>query len=282
MVGLRIGDLMAREAESTSSPVPLTAMKKPLKTRLRVCGRLIWLAGEILLALLDFVINVVFQPRIPLARARAQWLQQACRRVLRVLDVEIKTRGPIPIKGLLVCNHLSYLDVLVISAITPSIFISKSEVRRWPVFGWFASLSGTLFVKRSKRSDVTRLNQEVAHVLDSAALVVLFPEGTSSDGRDVLPFKSSLLEPATGLRHPLSAACIHYSLPDGNVGEDVCYWGDMTLLPHLLKLLTKRSIQAGVSFNRLERSPNSRKELARQLHSHVVRLKEAAAEHAVA
>jgi len=252
------------------------------KHPLRVTLRLLWLAGEILLALLDFVINVIFQPKIPLLRARAQWLQQVCRRILRILHVNIKTHGPIPLKGLLVCNHLSYLDVLVISSITPAVFISKSEVKRWPVFGWFARLAGTLFVRRARRTDVTRLNREVAQVLDAGGLVVLFPEGTSSDGRYVLPFKSSLLEPASRLNHPLSAAFISYSLPEGNVSEDVCYWGEMTLGPHLVNLFSKQFVGARVAFTRLEPGRNSRKQLARQLHSHVLRLKNSATEQAFA
>jgi 1-acyl-sn-glycerol-3-phosphate acyltransferase len=249
-------------------------MKGLRKNPLRVAGRSLWLAGEILLALLDFIINVVFAPKVPLDRARALWLQQACRRVLRVFNTEVTTRGPIPIKGLLVSNHLGYLDILVLSAITPAVFISKSDVKRWPDFGWFAILSGTLFVQRNRRSDVARLNREVARTLDTGGLVVLFPEGTSSDGRDVLPFKSSLLEPVTSLNHTVSASCISYSMLEGDPGRDVCYWGDMTFVPHLVNLLSKPRINAIVSFTRLEENPNGRKELARHLRSHVVRLKE--------
>jgi len=247
----------------------------------RVSWRLLWLGWEILIALLDFVINVMFQPKVPLARARALWLQHSCRRMLRILDLKVSTEGPIPLQGLVASNHLSYLDILAISAITPAVFISKSEVKRWPVFGWFAQLSGALFVKRSRRSDVARLNREVERILDTGGLVVLFPEGTSSDGRQVLPFKSSLLEPIIRLNHPLTVAFIQYSMPHGNVGEDVCYWGDMTLAPHLLNLLSKSRVEAHISFTRLEPGSHSRKELARQLHSQVVRLKQAVGEQAL-
>ena len=248
-------------------------MKGFLKHPVRVIGRLIWLAGELGLAFLDFIVNVMFARKVPLTRARAMWLQQTCRRVLRVLSMEVTTRGPIPTKGLLVSNHLSYLDILVLGATTPVVFISKSEVKRWPVFGWFAVLGGSLFVQRNKRSDVARLNQELAQILDNGALVVLFPEGTSSNGQQILPFKSSLLEPVASLEHPVSAACISYSLDDGDPGIDVCYWGDMTLAPHLLNLFSKPRIGARVAFSQLEPSSNSRKELARDLHTHMVQLK---------
>ncbi len=250
-------------------------MKGFYRRPLRVSFRLGWLAGEISLAMLDFVVNVVCQRRLPIARARALWLQQACRRVLRILSVDVKTHGPIPLKGLLVCNHLSYLDILVISAVTPAVFVAKNEVRRWPVFGWFASLSGTLFVDRGRRSDVGRLNTELAGALDEGALVVLFPEGTSSDGRAVLPFKSSLLEPVTRCSHPLTLACLGYGLAqsEGNPGEEVCYWGDMTLVPHLVNLLSKPCVDATVVFTTYEQPETCRKALARQLHQEVTRLK---------
>ncbi len=250
-------------------------MKGFCRRPLRVSFRLCWLASEISLALLDFVVNVLFQRQMPLTKARALWLQQACRRVLRVLSVDVKTRGPIPLKGLLVCNHLSYLDILVISSTTPAVFVSKSEVKRWPVFGWFARMSGTLFVDRSRRADVSRLNLELARALEEGALVVLFPEGTSSDGREVLPFKSSLLEPITRFDHPLTLGCLGYGLgaADGHPGEEVCYWGDMTLVPHLVNLLSKRCVDATVAFTPFEQPESCRKALARQLHLEVSRLK---------
>jgi 1-acyl-sn-glycerol-3-phosphate acyltransferase len=249
-------------------------MKGLYKRPFRVLFRLCWLAGEISLALLDFVVNVMFQRQMALTKARPLWLQHACRRVLRILSVDVKTRGPIPLKGLLVCNHLSYLDVLVISSITPAVFIAKSEVKRWPVFGWFARMSGTLFVERSRRTDVSRLNLELARILDEGALVVLFPEGTSSDGSNVLPFKSSLLEPVTRLDQPLTIGCISYALADGRPGQDVCYWGEMTLFPHLVNLLSKRCVNATVAFTKVGQPGTCRKTLARHLHSEVVRLRD--------
>src|SRR5258708_15386051 len=163
---------------------------------LRVVVRVLWLASEIVLALVRFGALIVRRAGIPDRAARTRWLQGVCRRALRVFQVNLRVTGPIPSSGLLACNHLSYLDILVLGATTPCVFVSKCEVRRWPVFGWFASLAGTLFLRREKRSDVARMTREMRRVLDEGQLVVLFPEGTSSDGSSVLPFKSSLLEPA--------------------------------------------------------------------------------------
>lgn len=185
--------------------------------------------------------------------------------------------GTVPKSGLLVSNHLSYVDILVIASVTPAIFVAKREVKRWPVFGWFAKLAGTLFVDRERRTRVSQTANEIQEALDQGALVVLFPEGTSSNGETVLPFKSSLLEPATRQTEALFASLIQYQIDDGDVGEEVCYWKDMVLVPHLINLLSKRTIRASVRFTQLREGSTDRKELARQLHSEILRLKEAPA-----
>jgi 1-acyl-sn-glycerol-3-phosphate acyltransferase len=250
-------------------------MNRSCKRSLRMATRSAWLAGVAVLALLEFFALMAAHAGIPDRRARAHWLQRICRSVLRILHVQLHVTGLVPSRGLLVCNHLSYLDILVLSAITPCVFVSKCEVRHWPVFGWFASLAGTLFLRREKRWDVPRMTREMRRVLDTGALVVLFPEGTTSDGREVLPFKSSLLEPATRPSHGLSAGFIEYALHDGSVADEVCYWRDMTLVPHLFNLFGKRGLEARLCFTELQQASSDRKQLARQLHSTVVRLKEA-------
>jgi 1-acyl-sn-glycerol-3-phosphate acyltransferase len=196
---------------------------------------------------------------------------------MRVFGAETRTFGPIPSSGLLVCNHLSYLDILVLVSLTPAIFVAKREVKSWPVFGWFARLAGTLFVDRARRTHVGKVTNEIQSALNQGALVILFPEGTSSGGDTVLPFRSSLLEPAARHNHSISAGLIQYELKDGDVSEEVCYWKDMTLVPHLINLLGKRRIQASVRFTRLSEGSANRKDLARQLHSEVLRLKDALA-----
>lgn len=252
-------------------------MKRVLRHPFRFAVRLLWFTLEVLFAMLGFVIALCFcRGEAPaVARARARCLQRHARRTLRALKVDVSVSGRVPASGLLVSNHLSYLDVLVLSSITPAIFVSKSDVKRWPVFGWLARHSGTLFIERAKRGDVARVNDEAERLLESGVLLVVFPEGTSSDGREVLPFKSSLLEPIVGRRHPLAVAHLSYEVEEGDAGEDVCYWGDMTFGPHLLKLLTKGRVRGFVTFTAVENSADSRKELARQLHSEVSRLKSA-------
>ncbi|HTL58277.1 MAG TPA: lysophospholipid acyltransferase family protein [Candidatus Limnocylindrales bacterium] len=248
-------------------------MMGPLQHPLRVVTRVTWLAWELILIAVLYIFRVVFRKDQTLIEARAQWLQQGCRRVLRVFNAEVRSTGKVPRTGLLVSNHLGYLDILALSALTPSVFVAKSEVMHWPIFGWFARLGGTLFAERERKLQVGELSKELRTLLDSGALVILFPEGTSSGGQTVLPFKSSLLEPATGCGHPLTASLIAYRLEDGDVGEEVCYWKDMTFVPHLINLLSKRRVEVAVQFAELRNGSTNRKDLARQLHAEVLKLK---------
>ena len=249
-------------------------MNGAFKHPLRVVARIIWLSGELILAAVRFVPCVLFRSGCSDLEARASWLQSGCRRALRIFNARIHADAPIPTRGLLVSNHLSYLDILVLGALTPSVFVAKSEVKNWPIFGWFVRLAGTLFVDRERRTQVGPLTRQLRTALDHDVLAVLFPEGTSSDGRTILPFKSALLEPATDSSHSLSASLIDYQLGDGDVGEEVCYWKDMTFIPHLLNLLSKRHIGVHVQFCEVRQGRTHRKQLARQLYLELLGLKQ--------
>ena len=238
----------------------------------RVVTRVTWLGLELVLLAVLYFFGVVLRRNHSLIGARAHWLQKGCRRVLRVFNAEVRSNGRVPRNGLLVSNHLGYLDILVLGALTPAVFVAKRDVKHWPIFGWFARLGGTLFADRQRRSQVGDLTKEMQSVLNDGSVVILFPEGTSSDGQTVLPFKSALLEPAAACPYPLTSTLITYALEDGVVGEEVCYWKDMTLVPHLLNLLSKKRIEASVQFSEVRKNSTNRKELARQLHDEVLKL----------
>jgi lyso-ornithine lipid O-acyltransferase len=204
---------------------------------------------------------------------RATVLQKWSTRLLKGIKLTIAVAGTPPAQGLIVSNHLSYLDVLVFSAVCRSIFVSKQEVRSWPGVGWAASLAGTIYIDRARRSDTHAVQPEMQAALTGGLNVVLFPEGTSSDGSTVLHFHSSLFQPALDLNAPISAAAIEYSLPDGNAATEACYWGDMVLVPHLLNLLTKKSIQATVRFSSEQMRFKDRKQAARTMQAQVESLR---------
>ncbi|HUQ50511.1 MAG TPA: lysophospholipid acyltransferase family protein [Terriglobales bacterium] len=178
---------------------------------------------------------------------RALWLHRWCAYVLPTLSVRIQVEGSPPTSGMIVSNHLSYLDILVFSAVVPTLFVAKREVRSWLVFGLLAHLAGTRFLDRARSADAHRVQNEVQEALEKGSIVVVFPEGTSTDGNTVLPFKPALFEAVVG-KHTVTPARLTYSVTQGSVSNDVCYWGDMTFFPHLLRLLSKPSILARVDF----------------------------------
>jgi len=172
-------------------------------------------------------------------------------------------QGTVPSSGLIVCNHLSYLDVIAFSALRPCVFVAKSEVASWPVFGWVAQAAGTIFVDRSRKAGAARSESEIRTAICAGLVVVLFAEGTSSDGTTVLPFKSALLEPAVQLNCPVTAAAINYSLGDnGSVADEICYWRDMNFLPHLWNLCRKSFIAGTLAFTSIPKLDLNRKQLA--------------------
>jgi len=131
---------------------------------------------------------------------RALWLQEASKGVLESLGIRYAVYGGPPVCGLVVSNHLSYLDVLILSAVMPCFFIAKAEVDRWPIFGKAARAGGTLFLDRDSMASANQVASKIAARLVLSIPVLLFPEATSSDGTHVLPFHSRLIHPATDRR----------------------------------------------------------------------------------
>ncbi|MFZ0793440.1 MAG: lysophospholipid acyltransferase family protein, partial [Candidatus Korobacteraceae bacterium] len=215
--------------------------------------------------------------KLPRNASRAQcalWLHQVCARGLRAIDVRLQVEGALPARGLIVSNHLSYLDILVYSSALPCVFVSKAEVEDWPIFGPYARWSGSVFVQRHDRGDAARANVSVGESLKDGVPVVLFPEGTTTDGQRVLRFHSTMLQPAIDNALPITPCAIGYELDDGHASREVCWWGDMEFLPHVWNLLGKKSVQARIVFGEPLSAESDRKELSAMLHAEVLRLHE--------
>jgi len=204
------------------------------------------------------------------AMGRAAWMQWMSRRFLSLLHCKVSLSGTVPKKGLIASNHLGYVDILVIGSVCPAVFVAKSEVKVWPIFGWLASRAGTIFVSRDDRVQVAAQLKKMELPLRQGYPVVLFPEGTSSDGSSVLPFRSSLFESVIATGSPITPAAIGYDLGgEGSVGDEIAYWGDLVLFPHLLNLLSKKSFAARLSFGTSRKPMTDRKQEARLLHAEV-------------
>ena len=240
---------------------------------IRAAGRLIWFAWDVAVDIVDYLFTTALVSQKSKRLARATWLSRSSRRHLKIFGYSASVAGEIPKAGLLVSNHMSYLDILAICSAAPAVFVSKADVRRWPLFGWLAALGGTVFIERERRTHVGAVNREIENALAEDALVVVFPEGTSSDGTAVLPFRASLLEPALRGGHAIATAWLHYELADGDAKQEVCYWGDHTFFPHLINLLGKKSIRATLRFGKFQRTTDDRKELAIQLREAILQLK---------
>jgi 1-acyl-sn-glycerol-3-phosphate acyltransferase len=239
---------------------------------LRTSGRVIGIAWVITTAALDYCFNVWCRGKSSDLTARASWMCRQSRRFLAALNIQVQRRGGLPPGGMLVTNHLGYVDIIVLGAAQPMVFLSKSEVRNWPVFGPLTACAGTLFIRRDRRSDVARFDEEFAAVVNQGLLLGIFPEGTSSDGHQVLPFHSSLFAPAAAAGWTVSPAWIAYAVPQGTAETDVCYWGDMTFFPHFLRLLTLEKITATVVYGSPAPGGLDRKQMARLLHTQVCEL----------
>jgi len=240
---------------------------------IRAAGKLLWFGWEVVVISTNYLFTVAWASKKNRRLARAAWLSRASRRHLKIFGFSASVTGEIPKSGLLVSNHLSYLDILALCATAPAVFVSKADVRRWPLFGWLAAIGGTVFIERERRTHVGAVNREIETALADGALVVVFPEGTSSNGETVLPFRASLLEPALRGGHPISVAWLHYDLADGDAKQEVCYWGDHSFFPHLLNLMGKRRVRATLRFAKFHRTTGDRKELAQQLREAVLELK---------
>lgn len=205
---------------------------------------------------------------------RARWLHVCAIRAAEIVGLEVRVRGTVsPGPAMIIANHLSYLDVIAIGSVRSCRFVSKADVVRWPLIGRMLGAAGTILVDRERRLDVGRVAARVRGAIVGGGAVVLFPEGTTSDGAGVLPFRSSLLEPAVATGCPVLPVGLRYELPSGGrVSEDVCFVGDASFLPHFLRLLGRPRVRVWLTFGEVSAAGGDRKELADRLRSDVARL----------
>jgi 1-acyl-sn-glycerol-3-phosphate acyltransferase len=247
------------------------AAAAPWETRFRQAARTAGFGAYVLLAAVELAwLSLRGQTGDPMIRAL--WLRRICRRLERLLDMETRHLGKPAARGLFVFNHVSYLDIIALAARRPLIFVAKQEVRSWPVIGWLAAAAGTVFIDRHRRGDVAAVSKRISDLLARGMRVCIFPEGTSSDGSRVLPFRTSLLEPAMNGKQPVTVGWIGYSLDDGAAETEACYWGDLSFGPHLLNLFAKRQIHATVAYATVGATTERRKEFGQRLHALVCSL----------
>jgi 1-acyl-sn-glycerol-3-phosphate acyltransferase len=182
-------------------------------------------------------------------------VQAWAQRMLRILDIPLHVQGQPPAHGpvLLVANHMSWLDILVMHAARHCRFVSKADVKHWPLVGALATGGGTLYIEREKRRDAMRVVHHVAESLQAGEIVAVFPEGTTGDGRELLPFHGNLIQAAISAGAPVQPVGLRFV--DRATGQDSkgpLYLGDDTLVASLWRTLAGPPFAAHVRFGEPE------------------------------
>lgn len=232
-------------------------------------GKRPWLKGLKLSAELVRALPILWLrfPRLHPEQQLAE-IQRWAQRVLRILNVEVQCAGAPPARraGLIVANHLSWLDILVIQSLLPGVFVAKVEVRRWPLIGAMASAARTIFVKRSSARSASAMIDAAVAALAQGYPVIAFAEGTSSLGLRVGPLHANIFEAAIRAGTPVQPLVLRYT--DARTGlpcDAVPYVGDMTLAASLRRVMATGAIRAHVHVGPgLASAQHSRKSLARQ------------------
>ena len=221
----------------------------PKETPLGVWGILRALRRGLPLAFLVFgclgillLVRLIERPIYGLRRPWTPYITQfVCRNAFRILGIGFSTQGQrMELKGAVVANHGSWLDIFTLNATKRVYFVSKSEVANWPGIGWLARATGTVFINRDPREAKEQKEIFEARLLAGHKLL-FFPEGTSTDARRVIPFKSTLFEAffTQGLRHEMhiQPVSVVYKAPKGEDPRFYGWWGEMDFAPHLVKVL---------------------------------------------
>jgi 1-acyl-sn-glycerol-3-phosphate acyltransferase len=221
------------------------------------------------------ILRLLF-PRASAARRRALvgwWAGK----VMRILGVAVQLEGDPPAAGALgtivAANHVSWLDIFAVQSVRPARFVAKSEVRDWPVAGWIAERSGTLFIRRGQRRDAARINDLVHAALAAGDCVGIFPEGTTTEGDTLLKFHASLFEPAVANGAHVHPCAIRYEHADGSICRAMAYVGELSFMQSLGLAIRQRGVVARVSFApAMDATGSSRRELAAAAHARIASL----------
>jgi 1-acyl-sn-glycerol-3-phosphate acyltransferase len=218
------------------------------------------------------MVGIVF-PRVSPA-TRAQLTGWWARKLLRILNIVLSVHGVRPVARtrnlIIAANHVSWVDIFVISAAHPARFVAKSEIRDWPIAGWLSEKAGTIFIRRTRRSDTAKINDLIHAALSEGASIGLFPEGTTTSGDKLLKFHTSLFEPAVVNSATLAPAAICYWSRNGERNEAVAFVGELSFAESISLIIRQKSMIAELSFAaHIEAKGVNRRELALQAESAV-------------
>jgi 1-acyl-sn-glycerol-3-phosphate acyltransferase len=182
-------------------------------------------------------------------RQRMRQVQWWSARMLRLLGIALESLG-MPRGGatLVAANHVSWLDILAINAVQPVRFVSKADVRRWPLIGWLVACGGTLFIERERKRDALRVVHQLAEALKAGHTVAVFPEGTTSAGDAPLPFHANLLQAAIATGTPVQPVALRFSDAAHAVSPAAAYVGDMSLAESVWAIVCASGLRVRVTW----------------------------------
>lgn len=203
------------------------------------------------------------------ARIKQRWSLALLRSLGVSLHPDLQQELALP-TGLIVANHISFLDIYVINALLPVTFVAKSEVARWPVIGWLTAHTDNLFIERGHRGAAHHTQQNMSAILSAGRRLVVFPEGTTSEGNSVLPFHSALLQSAVASGVPVICLALGYQDADGRMTALPAYVGEDTLWQCIRRIVTSDTIVARVNpVAELSGTDTDRRHLAHHAHQRI-------------
>jgi 1-acyl-sn-glycerol-3-phosphate acyltransferase len=204
---------------------------------------------------------------------RNLFMRTWARGVAFIFNIQVDAVGEPPkAPFFIVSNHMSYLDIVPLYLNLRCTFVAKKEVRSWPILGFMVKAVGVIFIDRNRRGDVKRVNELLNRSLNKYQGMIVFPEGTSSGGRNVLPFHSSLLQLPATANQPVHYCSLYYETGVGDPPADhsVCFYGAReSFLQHIWKFAKTRSIYCEIRFGDKPVQSSDRKELADKLHEKI-------------
>ena len=222
--------------------------------------------------ILSACIQCLVIPFLPYS-LRSKLIQSWSKTLLKIFEIRLVVHGNHQLlsdqqSALIVSNHISWIDIHVINTISPVIFVAKSDVANWPIFGWIAKRIGTIFIVREKVSDIKRVLSLMGQLLGSHKKVCIFPEGTSTDGRSVLMFKSNLFQAAVNTNTRVIPICITYK-EKGRYSDITAFVGDMGLVDSIKRMLQSSLIEVHVHVLEPSMAIDSRQQLANLSHQFI-------------
>ncbi len=200
-----------------------------------------------------FVAKIYFRNIWKLRAHMIPCLTRYCQLAMKIMNFKItkndfKNRTPF-----IVSNHLSYLDILVLSSQLPTTYVTSLEMKKVPVLGWITQVAGCLYVDRKSRENLSNEIRDITEALQKGLSVTVFPEATSTNAEQVLPFKRPLFQASKDSSTPISPLCLNYKAIDGKSfsiqnRDFICWYGDMYFVPHLWNVMKLRSVEVELNF----------------------------------